>query len=352
MNQPDAIAGCILGTACGDALGLPYEALSRTRGAKLLGPPDRYRFIVRHGMVSDDTEHTCMVAQALIASQGDPDRFAASFAWRLRWWLLGLPAGIGGATLRSILKLWLSFPPHHSGVHSAGNGPAMRSAIFGACFDDLKLIQQFSNAATTITHRDQRAIDGALAIAVAAWCARLHNEISPDTFLRELRECIHDPKSEIMALAKRAVQSIELCEDTQQFADTLGLERGVTGYICHTVPVCIHAWLSHSTDWMAAVQSVIRCGGDTDTTAAIVGALVGTRGGVEGIPAHLRTQLLEWPRSDRWMLRLADRLAQSMQSPQPVQTIELPPLTILPRNVLFILVVMLHLLRRCLPPYG
>ncbi len=28
---------------------------------KLLGPPERHRFFLRRGMISDDTEHTCMV---------------------------------------------------------------------------------------------------------------------------------------------------------------------------------------------------------------------------------------------------------------------------------------------------
>ena len=40
------------------------------------------------GMVSDDTEHACMTAQALLASAGDPDLFARDLAWRLRLWLL------------------------------------------------------------------------------------------------------------------------------------------------------------------------------------------------------------------------------------------------------------------------
>ena len=63
--QADAVGGAILGCAVGDALGLPYENLSRRRGVRLLGEPDRHRFLFGRGMVSDDTEHTCMVAQAL-----------------------------------------------------------------------------------------------------------------------------------------------------------------------------------------------------------------------------------------------------------------------------------------------
>src|SRR5260221_9310427 len=91
----EAIVGAILGTAVGDALGLPYENLSRRRGLRLLGPPDRHRFFFGRGMVSDDTEHACMVAQALIAAGNDAAHFRWNFAWRLRLWLLTLPAGVG-----------------------------------------------------------------------------------------------------------------------------------------------------------------------------------------------------------------------------------------------------------------
>ena len=87
------IVGSILGTAIGDSVGLPYEGLSRRRAGRLLGPPDRHRFFFGRGMVSDDTEHTCMVAQSLIASGGDPDVFGRQLAWGFRLWVLGLPAG-------------------------------------------------------------------------------------------------------------------------------------------------------------------------------------------------------------------------------------------------------------------
>ena len=78
------IVGCLLGTAVGDALGLPYEGVSRRRLNRLLGSPDRHRFMLGRGMVSDDTEHTCIVAQSLITSNFDIDIFTKDFARRLR----------------------------------------------------------------------------------------------------------------------------------------------------------------------------------------------------------------------------------------------------------------------------
>jgi ADP-ribosyl-[dinitrogen reductase] hydrolase len=85
MLNEKAITGSILGTAVGDALGLPYEGLSPNRARKLLGPPDRHRFFLRRGMISDDSEHTRMVAQSLIESGGNVEVFARRFAARLRW---------------------------------------------------------------------------------------------------------------------------------------------------------------------------------------------------------------------------------------------------------------------------
>jgi ADP-ribosylglycohydrolase len=117
-DRYDQIAGVILGTAVGDALGLPREGLSRRRAEKLFGgPPLRHRLLFGRGMVSDDTEHTCMVGQALLRAPDAVDSFARSLAWRLRWWLLGLPPGAGRATLRAVVKLWLGFSPRHSGVY-------------------------------------------------------------------------------------------------------------------------------------------------------------------------------------------------------------------------------------------
>src|SRR6516165_7795246 len=133
-DRCDVLAGVILGTAAGDALGLPREGLSARRARALWGgPPLRHRFVFGRGMTSDDTEHTCLVGQALLRAPNDADLFGRWLARGLRWWFLGLPAGIGRATLRACLKLWLGFPPRRSGVWSAGNGPAMRSALLGVC---------------------------------------------------------------------------------------------------------------------------------------------------------------------------------------------------------------------------
>jgi ADP-ribosyl-[dinitrogen reductase] hydrolase len=110
-EMSDRIAGVILGTLAGDALGLPREGMSRRRAARVFGgAPLRHKFLFGRGMMSDDTEHACLTAEALLAHPDNPTACAGPLAWKLRFWLLGLPAGVGFGTLRAILKLWVGFP--------------------------------------------------------------------------------------------------------------------------------------------------------------------------------------------------------------------------------------------------
>ena len=339
-----AIVGAILGTAIGDAIGLPYEGMSKRRGRRLIGEPTRHRFFLGRGMVSDDTEHTCMVAQALIVSGADTERFGRELARRFRWWLLGFPAGVGKATVQATLKLWLGSSPRNSGVFSAGNGPAMRSAILGAAVADRDLLRELVRVSTRITHTDPKAEYGAWAVALAARLAR--GGVSPSAYLEELRLTSPLEAAEFLTRMERCVQSATSGQSTEAFAEAEGLGKGVSGYVYHTVPVALHAWLTHQHDFRGGVEAVVRCGGDTDTTAAIVGGIIGAGVGKEGIPAAWRDGLFEWPRTVAWMEALGERLAEGEPGPAPRLSVG-----VVGRNGLFFLIVLGHVVRRCLPPY-
>ncbi|MGB7346484.1 MAG: ADP-ribosylglycohydrolase family protein [Pirellulaceae bacterium] len=361
MNQ-DAIIGCILGTAVGDALGLPYEGVSPARATRLLGPPDRYRFVFRRGMISDDTEHTCMAAQSLIESHGDVEIFAKRFASRLRWWILALPAGVGKATARAGMKLSLGAKPGNAGVFSAGNGPAMRAAIFGAAIDDSTTMLDMVRASTRLTHTDPKAEYGAIAVALAAQHARTHDAIDANLWLAQVVDTIGNDGSELLDLIRLAMASVEQNEPTADFAVSMGLANGVTGYTYHTVPVAIHAWLSHPRDFKQAVASMICCGGDADTTAAIVGGIVGAGVGRDGLPRDLVNGICEWPRSTAWMHKVGQTLAYALSlSNDPCESGSLArpiavcpavnPIAVVVRNLFFLAIVLIHGFRRLAPPY-
>jgi ADP-ribosyl-[dinitrogen reductase] hydrolase len=348
MNS-DHIIGCILGTAVGDALGLPYEGLTPQRAERLFKKKDRYHFFFNKGMISDDTEHTCMVAQSLIESRGNSKLFAKWMAWRLRFWLLGLPAGVGFATLRSILKLWCGFPPDKSGVFSAGNGPAMRSALIGVCYghDETKLIE-FVRVSTVITHTDPKSYWGALAVALAAHTSCSSETIDGSQFYDRLKTLLSsEPASKFLDLIETAVSSSQNGQSTKNFATSLGLEKGVTGYVYHTVPVVIQAWLSHPQDFQSGILEILACGGDTDTTGAILGGIIGSRTGKQGIPEKWIETLCEWPRSVSWMEKLGRQLAETNET----KALRLPVFGIILRNIVFLTVVLFHGFRRLLPPF-
>lgn len=358
-TRQEVITGALLGTLVGDALGLPREGLSPERATRLFGgAPLRHRLVLGRGLGSDDTEHACMVAQALLARPEDAGAFARSLAWRLRGWLLSLPGGVGWATLRATVRLWLGFSPERSGVASAGNGPSMRAPLLGVCLAyQPERLEAFVRASSVLTHRDALAEDGArvvaLAAAHAARQAATGGDVDAPALLRQLEEAVSSP--DLRDALRTVGTCLERGASAAELADLLGLARGVTGYTLHTVPVALYAWLRHPGDFRAALEDIVLLGGDTDSTGAIVGALAGASVGPRGIPAEWVSGLVEWPRTTAWMERLAGRLAEQFPSggeprrsgPQPLFW---PGLLL--RNTVFLFVVLGHGFRRLLPPWG
>ncbi|EIP98931.1 ADP-ribosylglycohydrolase [Opitutaceae bacterium TAV1] len=350
ITTPDhakRLAGVLLGTAAGDALGLPAEGLAPLKIAARWKGRWKHRFIAGRGMISDDTEHASMVAQSLLGNPNDAAAFQSILAWKFRWWLAGLPAGVGLATARAIFKLWIGFPPDRSGVVSAGNGPAMRSAVIGVFFaEDSILRRQFVEASTRLTHTDPRALIGALAVAeIAAWACSTQNT-PPLAVLGNLSD---HPEWRHLVNEMEAACRENL--DVQAFAARLGLAKGVSGYVFHTVPVALYAWWRHRGDFRGALEAALDCGGDTDTVGAITGALMGADLGEDAIPDDLIVGIADWPRTPKWLRRLADRLARQSATSEALGSVPLfwPALPL--RNLGFLIAVLVHGFARLLPRF-
>lgn len=352
MNNLSAqFRGLLLGTAVGDALGLPAEGLRPDIIRKLGWSCWQHRLFLGKGMVSDDTEHTFMVCQALLAYPEDSKYFTSSLAWKFRWWLIAIPAGIGYGTLRAILRLWLFLPFRKCGVFSAGNGPAMRSAIIGARFwNDKDCISEYVRCSTELTHKDPRALTGALAVSHAAALGMRHSSTQkPDAkpFWGILRNLSLKDDTEWPSLVDRMEGALEKNLSVADFVSRMNLSKGVTGYIYHTVPVAIYTWLRHYGDFRTSLTEALNCGGDTDTVGAIVGALAGITVGEDGIPREWLENIWEWPRSISVLRKAADHLARSTNgNPGPVPYFW-PG--IIPRNLFLIVIVIGHVFLRLLP---
>ncbi len=342
----------LVGTAVGDALGLPAEGLSKQRIARRWRGEWKHRLLFGRGMISDDTEHTLFVAQALLDHPSDVDGFRRSLAWKLRWWFLSLPAGLGFATLRAILKLWLGWPAHKSGVFSAVNGPAMRAGIIGAYFhDDPIKRKEFVAASTLLTHTDPKALVGSLAVAAAAaWEVAQGNgdETRCDGLMSELAS-LGDDDHQWRDLVDQTRAALKRGRDVDEFAVELGLEKGVSGYVYHTVPVAIYACLKHHGAFADALRAVLSLGGDTDTVGAIVGAMAGASVGRSGIPQSWVRGIMDWPRTPALLEKVGDRLAQQRDEDNALGAIRYFWPGVLLRNIVFLIVVLLHGFRRLVP---
>ncbi len=349
MNTPSVnkIEGLLLGTAVADAIGLPMEGMKPVKIGKLgWGRALKHRFFFGCGMWSDDTEQTIMMTQALLSAGGDVEKFRRSFAWELRWWILGMPAATGLATAKAIVRLWLGFPAHKSGVFSAGNGSAMRTAPIAAMFpDDAEKRKAFSDTQTRITHSDPKAAIATLVVTEVA-AELLKSEKAPDLFpcLKAVSE-----DSEWKTLVNGLKKSLESGDELDGFLREIGAnpEKGISGYVYQTVPAVLFIGIRNEWDYEKVVGKVIQAGGDTDTTAAIAGALCGAFGGKESIPRAWVSGVKDWPTG----VGDLTQLARCLESGLPVRIRSRWSPFLLLRNLFFLGVVLLHGFARMLSAY-
>ena len=279
-------------------------------------------------MFSDDTEQTLSVAQSLIESYDDEVLFQKLMKKRLQLWFLAVPAGIGFATMKAIVK---SFFVKNSGVFSAGNAPTMRSALIGVLFghDDTKL-QSFVNTNTRLTHTDPKAYYGALAVAKATYLSATNRQ---DEFFEAMHSLVKDEK--FLELLEEVEENLTL--SSLAFAKKIGLEKGVGGYIYQTLPIVLHSWLRNRDNLKQAIKDVVECGGDTDTTGAIVGANL--KG--EKAPQSWIDGIVDFPRDVKFIEKISSELANVVERKKADKASSLSGVLIVFRNVLFLLIVII-----------
>jgi len=309
----DRYAGTLLGTALGDALGLPAGGLSPDAVERLFGQMDRFRLLGRTGFVSDDTEQSALIAQSLALHPDDVDRCVRVFRRSLLGWFCRLPWGVGRATARSCLRIALGVVP--SGVSSAGNGAAMREAIVGAFFSDRPWERAtFGRSLAEVTHRDVRAVEGALYVAeMTAGC---------------LEDREGTPRAACQSRARRIVNNIDLGNAVDQARDlslrvddplVAARALGTTGFVVHSVAFATYCFLRHGDDPSSAITKAISAAGDTDTIGAILGGWLGALFGESGLPHDLIARIHDGPFGPTHLRKLADCLAQKrLGLPDPV----------------------------------
>ena len=287
----DRQSGLQLGTAIGDALGLPFEGLSASTIARRKPALDRYHLIGPIGVVSDDTQHAALLVASLLAGAGSVERSRRAFRRALGWWVLSLPWGIGMATLKACALILLRV--ERRGRPSAGNGAAMRGAATAIVVPhDRALRIALGTMAAEVTHTDVRGIEGALFSGeLAAAClvdAGPRAEETPST-----------ARARRVALVRTALGVVtqpELWRAIEGAADgTRATDAPATGYVVDSVATAVAVFVDHGNDVLASLGACIRRGGDTDSNAAILGAWLGAWHGEAALPAALIAQLQPGP---------------------------------------------------------
>lgn len=276
------MSNVLLGTAIGDALGVAFE--TKLSNYQPLIDWDGKTYIGRGldelnpGYYSDDTMMSLVVATSLIDNNGfNPDDLARRY---VELFTSNTIRGYGKTTLNAINNLIGGKHWSESGIAgSYGNGTAMRAAPFGVYFrHDIPTLIASVKIDSAMTHASEEAEAGSLAVALAAAHA-----VNRDTnnLLTRLWEVLPDSK------VKTAIYSLDSLVPSPHITAEQALRLiGTKCDVRQTVPAAIYCYLRFD-NYQDAVVAAIKAGGDTDTTAAIVGALFGAKHGMQGIDPAL-----------------------------------------------------------------
>ncbi len=338
--SPERLRGVLLGTALGDALGLPLEGMSAAAIHRRFGWVTRFRLLGSWGFVSDDTEQSALVAAALGTHPDDLSAATRAFRWSLLGWFARLPFGIGLATIRACLRMLLGLKT--SGVASAGNGAAMRAAVIGVRFSAAADTRRaFSDAFARVTHTDPRAVEGARYVAeLAAACARSSAQTDLTQRCREAMACVDN--AELRTALDAALALAGARAPVADAVQTLG----ATGYVVHTLAFATYAFARFGASPTECLFQTVNAGGDTDSIGAIVGAWVGALHGAPALPVDLLHRIHDGPFGPSHLTALADRLAAPDARTRPVSYSWVGALV---RNLALYPVVLAHGFRRLLP---
>jgi ADP-ribosyl-[dinitrogen reductase] hydrolase len=342
VAMADRIRGTLLGIALGDALGLATEGMSARAIARRFGRVERFHLVGRTGFVSDDTEQAALMAQSLARYPDDVERCVSAFRRSLFGWFCRMPWGVGRATIRACVRIGLGCA--RSGVMSAGNGAAMRAAIVGTFFDEQPTQRErFGRALAEVTHRDPRAVEGALYVAeLAAACARSPLGTRPEVCQEQARRCVT-----VAALGEAIDRARNLALQGASTQDA-AISCGTSGFVLHSVPFATFGFLRYGHDPFLALTEVVNAGGDTDSNGAILGGWLGALHGEEALPGELIELIHDGPFGPTHLRALAEclsRVGDGGSSSIPGYS----PSRALVRNLALYPVVLGHGFRRLLP---
>lgn len=319
----DRAAGVLLGAAVGDALGVPYEFAATLRDDQQprmkgggLGPYEP-------GEYSDDTQMQVCVAE--VAADGadlrTPEALDA-IAARFQGWLdggasdvgaqtravLGAARGGSGGPGAAMLAAARTYTARND--HSAGNGSLMRTGIVALThLGDAAAMAEAATAVSALTHPDPDCAD-----ACVLWCAGIRTAVLHGTFdgVRAGLDLLPAERREIWEGRLDEAEANPPRHFSHNGWVVHALQAAWSAITRTAVPRLSPAEGSFPAQHFGlALEAAVRAGTDTDTVAAIAGALLGARWGCSGIPLEWQQAVHGWPGlTGADLVRLAVRTAR------------------------------------------
>jgi ADP-ribosylglycohydrolase len=339
---PERLRGSLLGQALGDAVGFVVEAeppqiarqyvdrwLRAGRAAERSHP--KFPF----GQYSDDTQLSRELLRSYRDMGGwDPAAFAQRIAELFRD---QREIGAGRGTRSAALRILSGVPWSEAGTPApyAGNGSAMRAGQLGLLFATPESIGRAAREQSRITHLDPRCAAGAVAVARAVSLASEAGAIVRSRFLDELARVVECDDPSMAASIRDLQQWASLAPDqAAELVHRTGLDpahpvwRGISAYVVPSVLWSLYAFLRSPDDYWETICIAVGVGGDTDTMAAMAGAMSGARLGPSALPQDLLPHLndrSEWGAGE--LAALADACADiaSGRDPGPNSALKSPP---------------------------
>jgi len=283
----------LTGLAIGDSLGMPFETQTPL-SAQLTSWAGGYGSSGYHhlkpGQFTDDTQMSLALAASILENKFyEPSHAAKKY---LAWFTSGDCRGIGNTTEKAMQNLLQGKDWSAAGILGAeGNGTAMRAAPIGAhqhkATERYRASAHWARIDASVTHISEEAAEGsaAMAVATAHLCSGGRKVEVLTTVLEHLN------KSHVRTALEDVYRAVRRGDTMVGFLKTRDwLLSGVSPHVVQSVPAAF-AMFVFSEDFDNTVKNAVKLGGDTDSVAAMAGALAGSHYGIEGIPEALLTPL-------------------------------------------------------------
>lgn len=301
MTLEDKFIGCLLGLAVGDALGSHFEGQPQGWLRKRFPSPEALLENLPEARwhYTDDTQMAIGVAEALLKDQEIVESTLCN-AFVMNY----VPSRGYGRGARAILDTLANDGDYRTVAEnmfpggSYGNGAAMRVAPIGLFFHhDLDRVCEQAHLSSLPTHVHPLGIEGAKLIASAvALCIR-NDEFDKTYFFGELQSRSKSPEFQTKL---RIASTIESADDLIHLGNGIEAQESAV-----TAIACFALW---PDSYEQVVSNAILLGGDTDTIAAMAGAISGAHLGVDAIPKRLLTRVEDDYKGRSFIADLARKL--------------------------------------------